>query len=318
MLNALSVDVEEYFHASEIQQFSGPSNGVQLPSRIECQTRKVLELLESRKARATFFILGWVAERFPALVREIVDAGHEIGCHSYAHKLVYNLTPAEFKADTNRAVSAIENACGIRPRIYRAPSYSITAESQWALEILVQCGFTHDSSIYPISHDRYGIPGFSRFAQSLSTPSGSIYEIPIATVRLSATAVAPVGGGAYLRLLPYRYTAAGIRRINNMDRQPACIYFHPWELDPAQPRLARSALARMRTYAGLRGMRAKVEQLLTDFKFSSLMAVHSETIDKDLCEQANAQSIPGRFDPKSDRSETESQVFQHAELVRQR
>ncbi len=318
MLNALSVDVEEYFHASEIQPFIGLSGGPQPPSRIESQTRRVLELLESRNARATFFILGCVAERFPALVREIVSAGHEIGCHSYAHKLVYNLTPAEFKADTKRAVSVIENACGIRPKIYRAPSYSITAQSQWALEILVQCGFTHDSSIYPISHDRYGIPGFGRFAQSLRTPSGSIHEIPIATVRLSATAVAPVGGGAYLRLLPYRYTAAGIRRINKMDAQPACIYFHPWELDPAQPRLARGALARMRTYSGLRGMGAKLEQLLTDFKFSSLMAVHSGTVVKDLCGQANLEPMPSPFGPKSVESETESDVFQQTVLVRQR
>ena len=290
MVNALSVDVEESFHASEIQSVIGLGRGLQLPSRIEGQTRRVLELLESRNARATFFILGWVAEQVPALLREIVRAGHEIGCHSYAHKLVYTLTPAEFEADTRRAVSAIEDACGIRATIYRAPSYSITAQSLWALEILVQCGFTHDSSIYPISHDRYGIPGFGRFAQNLTTPSGSIYEIPIATAQLSATMVAPVGGGGYLRLLPYRYTAAGIRRINNIDQQPACIYFHPWELDPDQPRFPCGALARIRTYSGLRGMSAKLAQLLSDFRFSSLMAVHDRPIAEDVIEQPTSRS----------------------------
>ncbi len=298
MLNALSVDVEESFHASEIQSSIALSGSLTLPSRIERQTRKVLELLESHKARATFFILGWVAEQVPALVREIVHAGHEIGCHSYAHQLIYNLTPTEFEADTKRAVSAIENACGIRPIIYRAPSYSITAQSLWALEILVQCGFTHDSSIYPVSHDRYGIPGFSRFPQSLTTPSGSIYEIPIATAQLSATVVAPVGGGGYLRLLPYRYTAAGIRRINNIDLQPACIYFHPWELDPEQPQFPCGTLARIRTYSGLRGMGSKLARLLTDFRFSSLMAVHGGPVVNSVGEHATLQRIPCSFQPE--------------------
>ena len=157
----------------------------------------------------------------------------------------------------------------------QAPSsYSITSRSLWALDVLSQCGFTHDSSIYPIAHDRYGIPGFCRHAQLVQTASGGILEVPIATVKLSEGKVAPVGGGAYLRLLPYRYTAAGIRRMNTLEGQPACIYFHPWELDPAQPRLANGLVSRIRTYSGLRKMESKLERLLSEFRFSTLTAVH--------------------------------------------
>jgi polysaccharide deacetylase family protein (PEP-CTERM system associated) len=272
--NILSIDVEEYFHPAEIQPFTCPRSWPSLPSRVEEQTGRILELLERKQVKATFFVLGWVAEHRSSVVRAIRDAGHEIGCHSYAHQLVYQMTPAEFRRDTERAVAAIEDACGLTPTAYRAPSYSITRQSLWALDILASCGFTHDSSIYPIAHDRYGIPGFDRHAQNLLTPSGPIQEVPIATAALWNGAVAPVGGGAYLRLLPYHYTAAGIRRINQHERQPACVYFHPWEIDPGQPRLARGAIARLRTYGGLNRMLRKLDRLLSDFPFSSLQEVH--------------------------------------------
>jgi polysaccharide deacetylase family protein (PEP-CTERM system associated) len=273
--NIISVDVEEYFHPTELEAWVRMEQWATQPSRIEAQTHRVLDIFEHHGVRATFFLLGWVAERYPGLVREIAGRGHEIGCHSYAHRLVYNLTPAEFREDTGRAVRVIEDACGARPRVYRAPSYSITARSMWALEILVECGFTHDSSIYPILHDRYGIPGFGRHARTLDTPSGPIVEVPIATVQLSYRTVAPVGGGAYLRLLPYRYTAAGIRRINQHDQQPACMYLHPWELDPEQPSLARGWVSRLRTYGGLSSMAGKLDRLLSDFAFDTLSAVHA-------------------------------------------
>src|SRR6185437_9435959 len=159
MLNALTVDVEESFHATEVQTSLGASEWNSLPSRIDHQLQKTLDLCARRNVKATFFVLGWLAERYPRLVKNIASAGHEIGCHSYKHGLVYQHTPGEFRKDTQRAVAAIADACGLTPRIYRAPSYSITAKSLWALEILVECGFTHDSSIYPIAHDRYGIPG---------------------------------------------------------------------------------------------------------------------------------------------------------------
>jgi polysaccharide deacetylase family protein (PEP-CTERM system associated) len=271
--NILTVDVEEYFHPTEVQLSISASQWKSLPSRVDGQIELILDLLKKNGVKATFFVLGWVAEHRPGMVRRIVADGHEIGCHSYWHQLVYDLTPAEFKEDTLRAVQVIEDACGIAPRLYRAPSYSITKKSMWALDVLVECGFTHDSSIYPIAHDRYGITGFERHAHVLQTPSGPIQEVPIATVKLGKDRVAPVGGGAYLRLLPYCYTAAGVRRLNQQERKPACVYFHPWEIDPGQPTLTTGWIARMRTYYGLGGMERKLERLLSDFRFSPLSAV---------------------------------------------
>lgn len=270
MLNAFSVDVEEYFHPSEVQAYVSQGEWAGLPSRVEEATGRLLGLLERRGVRATFYVLGWVAERRPGLLRTIAAAGHEIGCHSYAHQLVYELTPEQFRADTLRALEVIEAACGVRCRTYRAPSYSITERSLWGLEVLAGLGFTHDSSIYPIEHDRYGIPGFGLGARRMETAAGPILEVPPATVRLSAARVCPVGGGGYLRLLPYRYTAAGVRRINAVEQRPACLYVHPWEVDPGQPRLARGRVASWRTYAGLGGMEAKLERLLSEFRFSTI------------------------------------------------
>lgn len=273
MRNILSVDVEDYFHPSEVQRSVDPSRWDSLPSRVSDATSDVLDLLARHHTRATFFILGWVAERHPALVRRIAAEGHEVACHSYAHALVYSLSPAEFKKDTLRAVAAISDACGLRPTAYRAPSYSITRDSAWALEILAECGFTADSSIYPVRHDRYGIPGHERGPHFLETSSGRLLEVPPATARLSASRVVPVGGGGYLRLLPYRYTAAGIRRINLIDRAPACVYFHPWEIDRNQPRLAASPLSRLRTYLGLHAMQGKLARLISEFQFGTLAEV---------------------------------------------
>lgn len=270
MINALSIDVEEYFHPTELGVPADFDRWSAMPSRVERQTLDVLELLERHSVSATFFVLGWVAERHPGLIARMRNAGHEIACHSYAHRLVYDLTPAVFREDTRRAVAAIEDACGASPTAYRAPSYSIVERSFWALEILVECGFTRDSSIYPITHDRYGIRGFERFAHKIETPSGPIYEIPMATTRLNGRRVTPVAGGGYLRLLPYRYTSAGLRRLNIQEQQPACCYFHPWEIDAEVPRLAKGPIARWRTYAGLSGMRNKIERLMEDFRFSTL------------------------------------------------
>ena len=290
MLNVLSVDVEDYFHPTEVQSATDISRWHELPSRVEQSTHRLLDLLDHKDVKATFFVLGWVAQHHPQLVREIASRGHEIGCHSHHHRLVFDLTPAQFREDTRTAMRAIEDACAITPRAYRAPSYSITARSMWALEVLAECGFTHDSSIYPIAHDRYGIPGFGRHAQRIPTPSGPILEAPIATVQLSRTRVTPVGGGAYLRLLPYRYTAAGIRRLNDVEHKPACLYLHPWELDPDQPRLATGVLSRIRTYAGLAGMGSKISRLLNDFRFSTLGTVHPFEVTA----EAAVQQIPWR------------------------
>jgi polysaccharide deacetylase family protein (PEP-CTERM system associated) len=277
MLNALTIDLEEYFHPTEVQPFVNSGAWETLPSRVEQQTRELLDLLHNKNTKATFFVLGWVAERHPQLLRAIAGAGHEIGCHSYAHQLVYQLTPAAFRSDTERAVKTIADAVGVVPRIYRAPSYSITSKSLWALDILVECGFTHDSSIYPISHDRYGIPGSARHPYVIQTAPGPLTEVPIATAKLSNGAVIPIGGGGYLRLLPYRYTAAGIRLVNSAEQRPVCIYLHPWEIDPAQPRIAHGMIARARTYCGLKAMRGKLNRLLTDFRFSTMTDVYGQT-----------------------------------------
>ncbi len=272
MLNVFSVDLEDYFHPTEVAK--DITTWGDYKSRIDIGTNFLLDLLAEHNTHATFFVLGWVAEQYPSLIRRIADLGHEIGCHSYAHRLVYNLTPGEFRNDTIRAMQAIEQACGISPKVYRAPSYSVDAKSFWALEVLAGLGFTHDSSIYPIVHDRYGIPGFPRFAHTIQTLAGPIVEVPIATVQLSSGHVAPVGGGGYLRMFPYRYTAAGVRKINNTEQQSACIYTHPWELDPAQPRMTSGLLSRVRTYTGLRTMQKKLGRLLQDFEFSTMGAVH--------------------------------------------
>lgn len=284
MVNALTVDVEEYFHPAEVQLHVDHAAWASLPSRAEQQVDRVLDVFDHHHVSATFFVLGWVAEHHPRLVNKIAARGHEIGCHSYAHQLVYSMTPEEFREDTRRAVAAIEDACDITPVAYRAPSYSITRNSLWALEILVENGFTYDSSIYPINHDRYGIPGFSRHSTVFQTPSGPIQEVPIATVQLGKQAIAPIGGGGYLRLLPYRYTAAGIRRVNNIEEKPVCIYFHPWEIDPAQPRIASGVVSRWRTYTGIATMQSKIERLLSEFSFSTLTAVY----------RASSPSVPAR------------------------
>lgn len=275
MLNALTVDLEESFHATEVQNALGEKSCTSIPSRIEFQLNKTLDLLEKKKVTATFLVLGCVAEQHPELIQGIAAAGHEIGCHSYAHRLVYDLTPSEFRSDTLRAMHAIEDACGVTPRIYRAPSYSITQKSMWALEILIECGFTYDSSIFPISHDRYGIPGFDRRPHLIETPSGSIMEVPVATVAAARRNVLPIGGGGFLRLLPYRYFSAGIRRTNQAEKLPVCLYFHPWELDAQQQRLPLGLISNLRTYTGLAGMQGKIERLLDEFEFSHMSAVYS-------------------------------------------
>lgn len=270
MVNILSIDVEDYFHPSELESAAPRDTWSRHTPRVAESTKRILDLLARYDTRATFFVLGWVAEREPALLRDITAAGHEIGCHSHFHRLIYRMTPAEFREDTLRAVAAIGDACGLRPTAYRAPSYSITRDSTWAFDVLAGCGFTHDSSVYPIRHDRYGIPGFPRFSHRIPTPSGSLHEVPPATIGLPSGRIVPVGGGGYLRLLPYRFTAAGIRRLNHVETQPACLYVHPWEFDPEQPRLARDAVARLRTYTGISGMAAKLERLLREFRFAPL------------------------------------------------
>ena len=258
--NVLSVDVEDYFHVEAFAGVVPRSAWDSFPCRVEPNTRRLLDILDEHGTRATFFILGWVADRYPGLVREIVQRGHEPACHSYWHRLVYSLDREEFRRDTVRAKECIEQAAGIAIQGYRAPSYSITSRSLWALEILVEAGFTYDSSIFPVHHDLYGIPGAPRAPFRIETPSGALVEYPISTFRWGGQNL-PVGGGGYLRMLPLWYTRFGIRRLRQ-ESVPLIVYLHPWEIDPAQPRITASLKSRLRHYTNLKHMEARLRSVL--------------------------------------------------------
>jgi polysaccharide deacetylase family protein (PEP-CTERM system associated) len=266
--NALTVDVEDYFHVSAFRRLIPHAEWDHLESRVERNTYKVLELLEEFRLHATFFILGWVAERYPSLVRAIEAAGHELGCHSYAHRLVYELTPDEFRADTRRALCAIEDAAGLPVRAYRAPSFSITARSLWAIEILLELGFTIDSSIFPARNWLYGIPSAPRQPFRIRANGSDLLEFPPATLKIVGCNI-PATGGAYLRLLPYRFQAFALKRMADRG-EPIVLYFHPWELDPAQPRLAARLGPKFFHYVGLSRTEEGLRSLLRTFPFGKL------------------------------------------------
>ncbi|MDZ7617040.1 MAG: XrtA system polysaccharide deacetylase, partial [Patescibacteria group bacterium] len=220
--------------------------------------------------KATFFVLGWVAEREPGLVREIHAAGHEIGSHGYWHRLIYRQTADEFREDLRRARAVLEDAVSAPVVAYRAPSFSITKQSQWAFEVLVEEGFQIDSSVFPIHHDRYGIPGAEPRIHRIDTPSGSLWEFPPAVVSLAGMTL-PIGGGGYFRLYPLWLTCRGLARINRRERSPFLVYLHPWEVDPGQPRMAgASGLSRFRHYVNLNRTERKLDALLCRFQFGPL------------------------------------------------
>jgi len=215
-------------------------------------------------------VLGWIAERHRALVRRIADRGHEIGCHGWAHRLVYSQTAEEFRAETRRAKALLEDVCSSQVLGYRAASFSIGASSLWATDVLAESGFGYDSSLYPVVHDRYGIPGAPRHPYVLRTPSGAtLVEIPPSTFRI-ARAVLPVAGGGYLRLYPFCVTRWAIDRIHRKDRMPAVVYVHPWETDPDQPRIRAPLLSRFRHYVGLRSTLGKLRALTRRFRFAPM------------------------------------------------
>ncbi len=266
--NYLTVDVEDYFQVSAFEKVVGFHNWDKYPLRVENNTRKILDCFAARGVRATFFILGWIAEKIPFLVREIAGAGHEIACHGYSHRLVYNQSPAEFKEDTRKAKDLLEQITGSPVRGYRAPSYSITAKSLWALEILEELGFAYDSSIFPIHHDRYGLPGSPRFRYR--HPRLNLVEYPISTAIIMGRKV-PIAGGGYFRLFPYSFTRMALKRINTGEGRPFIFYFHPWEIDPDQPRMKKIGLvSRFRHYLNLDRTAVRLEQLLNDFSFQPI------------------------------------------------
>jgi polysaccharide deacetylase family protein (PEP-CTERM system associated) len=271
ILNAMSVDVEDYFQVSAFDGVVPRATWDQLDSRVVVNTNRLLELFGQTSVTATFFVLGWVAERFPALVREIADRGHEIASHGYNHQLAYRLTPEQFREDVRKAKKRLEDTVG-RPVLgYRAPSYSIVKSSLWALDILVEEGYAYDTSIFPIHHDRYGIPGAERHVHVLQQAAGALVEMPASTVRVAGVNL-PVGGGGYFRLLPYQWTRWGISRVNAEGR-PAVFYLHPWELDPEQPRFDVGFTTRVRHYTGLGSTERRLKRLIQEFRFDSVASV---------------------------------------------
>ncbi len=272
VINAMTVDVEDYFQVSAFETVVSRDRWNDLPSRVVPNTERLLGILAEHEVHATFFVLGWVADRFPSLLSRITDLGHEVASHGYWHQLVYSQSPRAFREDIRRSKDVLEAATGQRVEGYRAPSFSITSQSLWALDILIEEGFRYDASIFPIRHDRYGIPDSPRHPYVLPRASGSLVEVPGSTARLGAMNL-PVAGGGYFRLLPYAWTRWGIARLNARERRPAVFYLHPWEVDPDQPRLQASRLSRFRHYRNLRETEPRLRRLLREFQFAPLRRV---------------------------------------------
>lgn len=264
--NALTVDVEDYFHVSAFAKSIKLSDWEKQPLRVEKNTQRMMDLFDEAQVKATFFVLGWVAERNRTLISEIAERGHEVACHGYSHQLVYNQTPEVFRDETVRAKSLLEDIVQKPVTGYRAASYSITQKSLWALDILAEAGFQYDSSIFPVRHDRYGIPDAKEIPHQLETPKGlSLIEFPLSTAKVFSYKL-PVAGGGYFRLYPYALTKAGLSQINRRQ-QPFIFYLHPWEIDPDQPRIEASWFSRFRHYNNLEKCESRLKQLMSDFSF---------------------------------------------------
>jgi polysaccharide deacetylase family protein (PEP-CTERM system associated) len=267
--NAMTVDVEDYFHVAALAPKIDRASWDQRDLRVTNNTQRLLDMFERVGVRGTFFVLGWVAERRPELVKEIARRGHEVACHGYSHRLVYEQPRAEFYEETRRAKQILEDLIGAPVLGYRAASYSIVRDSLWALDTLVELGFTYDSSIFPVRHDRYGIPGAERVPHRMQAPNGGfIAEWPLSTVKLLRYSV-PVAGGGYFRLFPYWFSRAALASINRKERRPFIFYLHPWEIDPSQPRVKASLLSRFRHYNNLDKCEGRLQRLLEDFRFST-------------------------------------------------
>ena len=267
MKNILTIDLEDWYHGIEIM----PCDWSKCEDRLERNARLLLEILDESGTKATFFVLGHVAEKFPRLVREIAELGHEIGTHGYGHEFVYKLTPNQFASDLKRSIDCLKQAIGDTIKSYRAPYFSITEESTWAMEVLAEHGIEYDSSIFPINNYRYGIPDAPRYPHNIRTQNGSLLEIPISTIKtlggnLSFT------GGFYLRFFPYCIVKWAVQTINR-EGQPAVTYLHPWELDPDHPRLKLPARIKLTHYHNLISTERKLRALLQDFDFASAMNV---------------------------------------------
>jgi polysaccharide deacetylase family protein (PEP-CTERM system associated) len=265
--NALTIDVEDYFQVSAFAPYIRRDQWDSRECRVEHNVARILDLLAEHQTRATFFTLGWIAERYPALVRRIIDAGHELASHGYGHQRASDLSPAEFGADVVHAKKLLEDIAGLPVQGYRAPSFSIGSGNLWAFDALAHAGYRYSSSIYPIRHDHYGMPDSPRFAYRVAS---GVLEVPVTTVRLLNRNL-PGSGGGYFRLLPYPVSRWLLRKVNQEDREAAVFYFHPWEIDPGQPRIPGiDARTRFRHYVNIPRMQGRLQQLLSDFRWGRM------------------------------------------------
>jgi len=279
--NALTVDVEDYFQVSAFAKNIEYSNWDKHPLRVEKNTHRLLDLFDDAQVKATFFVLGWVADRNKALVEEISQRGHEVACHGYSHQLIYNQTQAVFREETVRSKKLLEDIVQKPINGYRAASYSITKDSLWALDILAEAGFEYDSSIFPVTHDRYGIPGAKENPHQLKTPDGSsLIEFPLSTAKIFNRKI-PIAGGGYFRLYPYLFSRAGLSQINR-GKRPFIFYLHPWEIDTEQPKIDAKWFSRFRHYNNLHKCESRLKRLLKDFEFTTVRNVllNLELVDK--------------------------------------
>jgi polysaccharide deacetylase family protein (PEP-CTERM system associated) len=276
-LNALTVDVEDYFHVSAFKGNIDRKDWSRYPLRVENNTMRILDLFDEKSVKGTFFVLGWVAERCRGLVNEIHARGHEVACHGYGHELAYSIGPEKFREDIRKARILLEDACGREIRGYRAPSFSITRNSLWALDILIEEGFDYDSSIFPVYHDVYGMRDATPRPHRIVRSGGVIIEFPLTTlpVRFLHWEIfkIPVAGGGYMRLFPLWLTKKAIRHINGNLGRPVVLYFHPWEIDPGQPRINTGLKSRFRHYHNLRYTEDRVRDLLSTFRFAPMRDV---------------------------------------------
>jgi polysaccharide deacetylase family protein (PEP-CTERM system associated) len=269
VINALSVDVEDWFQVSNFDDIVARETWDSLPSRVERNTRRLLDLFDSKGAKGTFFVLGWIAERFPHLVREIRERGHDLASHGFGHELVWRQSPEAFASDLQRARRAIESATGVTPRGYRAPSFSIDRRSFWAFEVLANQGYAYDSSVFPVRHPRYGVPDFPRTPTRLVTRQGKILaEFPLTTWRILRRNVGAAGGG-YLRILPLSLLERAFDAMNDQG-EPACLYVHPWEIDPDQPRVRVKGLGAFTHYTNLDKTEQRLRRLLSRSSFAPI------------------------------------------------
>lgn len=274
--NAMSIDVEDYFQVAAFAPQIDRKRWETMPCRVERNIALVLDLLDRHEARATFFTLGWIAERYPAIVREIVARGHELASHGYAHLRANEQTPAAFREDLLLAKRLLEDIGGVAVQGYRAPSFSIGEANLWAHDVIAQTGHLYSSSVYPIAHDHYGMPAAPRFAWR--TRAG-IVELPPSSLRLFGRNL-PASGGGYFRLLPYQLSRWSIRRINDVEHEACIFYFHPWEVDPEQPRIDQAGLkARFRHYLNLDRMAGRLDRLLGDFRWDRVDRVYAGIIE---------------------------------------